>query len=60
MLSIANEFVQDAGDQANCFSQIERESAGQSLLGQRADLMDEELVDFAWDEVHGGGSEDEG
>ena len=46
MRAIANEFVEDAGDEGESFGVVQAHAAGESALGEGAGLCDEELVDL--------------
>ena len=46
MRAIADEFVEDAGDEGEGFSVVEAYAASESALGESAGLCDEELVDL--------------
>ncbi len=44
VVAIADELVQDMGDQCQRFSVVESDSAGQAALGEGAGLSYEELI----------------
>jgi len=48
VVSIADEFLQDAGDECECFSVVEADTSCETALGEGAGLGDEELVDLSW------------
>lgn len=45
--AIADEFVQDAGDEGQRFGVVESHAAGEAALGEVAEGGDEEFVDLA-------------
>lgn len=44
MISIADQFVQNASDEGEGFGMIEADTAGEAALGELADLGDEEFI----------------
>jgi hypothetical protein len=44
MFAIADEFVEDGGDEAECFCAVESDAAGEAALGEEAGLGDYQLV----------------
>jgi hypothetical protein len=46
VVAIADEFVQDAGYQCQCFGVVESDTAGEAALGELACGGDEEFVDL--------------
>lgn len=48
MVAIADEFLQDAGDQGEGFSVVKADTSCETTLGEGAGLGDEELVDLSW------------
>jgi len=48
MLAIADQLVQNAGDKGERFGVVEAHTAGQPLLGLKAHLADDELVELNW------------
>ena len=48
VVAIADEFLQDAGDQGEGFGVVEADTSCETALGEGAGLGDEELVDLSW------------
>ena len=48
VVAIADEFLQDAGDQSEGFGVVEADTSCETALGEGAGLGDEELVDLQW------------
>lgn len=46
MLAIADQFVQNVGDESEGFDVVEAHATGQALLGLEAELADYQLVDL--------------
>lgn len=53
VLAVANELCKLTGDQGSGFCLVETQSSGESLLSQAADLVEDELVQLAWNQFHG-------
>lgn len=61
MGAIADELVQDAGDQGEGFGVVEADAAGQAALGEEARLRYEEFVDLVvWFTLFVSGVEERG
>ena len=52
-LAVADEFKEHGGDERHGFGMVQLHAAGQSLLRERARLMQREFVEFSWGEMHG-------
>ena len=50
--SFTNEFQQLSRNEGHCFGMIELETAGEAFLGEEAGIVEQELIDFAWREMH--------
>ena len=54
--TFADEFEKLRGDEGHSFGMIEPYAAGEAFLSEEARVVEQELIDFAWREMHVSGS----